>query len=225
VPVFIVDANDEDTASRIIEQLVENEHRDALRDHERVEAWKQLEIEGLSVAQIAKRTGTTRDTIKTGLAVAASVTGTELVADGTLTLDQAATLIEFESDPEVMESLTQTALDHPDYFPVAVERARREAKANATRAAVAEAEAAKGHTILEDRPYTDPAYVNLHHLRTPEGSRSPPRTSTGKPAWPCTSPCGAKTTPTCRTSSPTTKPTGTPLRPTTPPRPRHSPAR
>ncbi len=44
--MVIVDANDEDTASRIIEQLVGNEHRDALRDHERVEGWKQLEIEG-----------------------------------------------------------------------------------------------------------------------------------------------------------------------------------
>lgn len=180
VPVFIVDANDEDTASRIIEQLVENEHRDALRDHERVQAWKQLEIEGLSVAQIAKRTGTTRDTIKTGLAVAASVTGTELVAGGTLTLDQAATLIEFEGDPEVLESLTQTAMDEPDYFPVAVERARREAKANATRATVAEAEAAKGHTILEERPYTDPAYVSLHHLRTPDGEPVKPEDVEGK---------------------------------------------
>lgn len=89
VPVFIVDANDEDTASRIIEQLVENEHRDALRDHERVEAWKQLEIEGLSVAQIAKRTGTTRDTIKTGLAVAASV----VVISGEHRLDTADDLI------------------------------------------------------------------------------------------------------------------------------------
>lgn len=40
VPVYVVDANDEDTARRIIEQLIENDHREALSDGDSIQAWR-----------------------------------------------------------------------------------------------------------------------------------------------------------------------------------------
>lgn len=126
VPVYIVDAADSDTAQRIVEQLIENEHRESLTETDRIEAWRQLEIEGLSVTAIAKRTGTKRDRVKTGLAVAGSDTAARLVAEVGLTLDQAAMLIEFEDDPEVVADLTSIAAEEPGYFPVAVQRVRNE---------------------------------------------------------------------------------------------------
>lgn len=68
-----------------MEQLVENEHRQHLTDPDRVAAWQQLTLEGLTVASIAKRTGTRRDQVIAGLAVASSHTGATLLREGTLT--------------------------------------------------------------------------------------------------------------------------------------------
>ena len=116
VPVYIVDVNEADDAQRIVEQLVENEQRQALTDGDRIQAWKALELEGLTATAIAKRTGTKRAKITTGLTVAASDTGTRLIAEAGMTLDQAATLIEFEDDPDTVAKLTQVAAEQPGYF-------------------------------------------------------------------------------------------------------------
>ncbi|MCA1306956.1 ParB N-terminal domain-containing protein [Microbacterium esteraromaticum] len=116
MPVYVVDVDEADTAQRIIEQLVENDQREALEEADRLDAWRQLELERLTATQIAKRTGTKREKIKTGLTVASSDTGTRLVAEVGLTLDQAATLIEFEDDTETVATLTQTAIESPGYL-------------------------------------------------------------------------------------------------------------
>jgi len=181
MPVYVIDGTD-DTARRIIEQLVENEHRAALDDTERVEAWKQLEIAGLSVAQIAKRTGTKRDRIKTGLTVAASATGTNLIANVGLTLDQAADLIEFEDDPEVVARLTEIAINDPGYYPVAVQRERNERAAAALREKTEAEHAAKGHRILSQAPaWNDPTPYLLHQVTDHDGNHPKPEDIDGKP--------------------------------------------
>ena len=97
VPVYVVDADVTDDAQRIVEQLVENDQRQALTEGDRIQAWKVLEIEGITAAQIAKRTGTKRDAIKTGLAVASNPTGLRLVHEVGMTLDHAAALLELGS--------------------------------------------------------------------------------------------------------------------------------
>lgn len=170
VPVYIVDAAQEG-AERIIEQLIENEHREGLTEADRIAAWKQLEFEGMSLTQIAKRTGNKRARVKTGLAVAATETGTTLVADHGLTLDQAATLLEFADDPELVADLTKTAGEQPDYFPVAVERVRKDRAHRAVCAAAEEEEAAKGHRILEEQPSYDAAPYPLYSLTTSDGKQ------------------------------------------------------
>jgi len=167
LPVYIVEGG-----NRIIEQLVENDQRADLSEADRVRAWRALELEGMSVATIAKRTGTKRDRIKTGLTVAANETATALVAQTGLTLDQAATLIEFDDDPQTVAELTEIAGDDPGFFPVAVQRARNERAAAALREKVEADLAVKGHRILSDRPeYNDPTPYRLHQLTDQGGNR------------------------------------------------------
>ena len=171
VPVYVVDGAGDDEARRLVEQMIENEQREQLTDAERVEAWKQMELAGLSVTAIARRTGTKRDRIKTGIAVAHSNTGAELVSTAGLTLDQAAMLLEFEDDPEAVARLTEEATRRPGYFPTAVQRERDDRTAAANRAALIEAEAAKGHRILDERPdYYSASPASIGDLIDEEGN-------------------------------------------------------
>lgn len=171
VPVYLVDASDADTAARIVQQLVENDHREHFTEGDRVQAWKALELEGLSVAVIAKRTGTKRDRVKTGLTVAANPTATTLVTAGGVTLDQAAIMIEFDDDPHTLTELTRIATTDPDYFPVAVERARQDRTANQAKTAAEQVEARKGHRVLDEYPTEwNTAPYRLRMLRTPDGN-------------------------------------------------------
>src|SRR5690606_2741634 len=118
-----------------------------------------------------RRTGTKRDRIKTGIAVAHSNTGAELVSTAGLTLDQAAMLLEFEDDPEAVARLTEEATRRPGYFPTAVQRERDDRTAAANRAALIEAEAAKGHRILDERPdYYSASPASIGDLIDEEGN-------------------------------------------------------
>ncbi|WP_416445443.1 ParB/RepB/Spo0J family partition protein [Leucobacter sp. HNU] len=168
VPVYVVDAQGTE-ADRIIVQLAENEHRIELTQGDRIEAWKQLTFEGLSVAQIAKRTGAKRDQIKTGIAVAKADSGKQLLSEG-LTLDQAAILLEFEDDPEAVKQLTEYAITDPGYFPHAVERERRD-RADRAECAPLIAEVEKqGVTVLTERPYHGEAPFPIRGLRKADDS-------------------------------------------------------
>lgn len=179
IPVLIVTADDDSTAARIVDQLIENEHRAELTDSDRIGAWHQLEMEGLSVANIAKRLGTDKKRIASGLAVANSDTGTRLVQEVALTLDQAADLLEFADDTDLVDELSKTAAEDPGYFPVAVQRARDEREATALRTAATEVEEAKGHTILDPNGYDGPGH-RLDYLRTAEGEPVDPESIQGK---------------------------------------------
>lgn len=152
IPVYVVIAAGGDVAGRIVEQLVENERREALTNADRVAAWQQLTLEGLTVAALAKRTGSRRKQVTAGIAVAASSSGTALLGDGVLSLDQAAALVEFEDEPGLLADLTAIAAEDPDYLPVAMQRARND---RATAAAIRDAqtaEAARGYRILDAAP-------------------------------------------------------------------------
>ena len=182
VPVYVVDADNENTARRIIEQLIENDQREALTDSERIQAWRALELEGLTAAAIAKRTGTKRDRIKTGLAIAQSTTATEAVSEAGLTLDQAAVLLEFDDNEHTVAGLTEIAMTEPQYFPVAVERARQERTAQQAKEQLEQEEATKGHRILDDRPsdYSTAPY-RVRMLRTADGGIVDTDSIQGKP--------------------------------------------
>lgn len=183
IPVYIVpvDTTDKsDEARRLVEQLVENEQRAEISDVDRTAAWKALELEGISVTAIAKRTGAKRDRVKTGLAVASSDTGTRLISESGLTLDQAAMLLEFEDDPELIANLTDAAIENPGYFPHVIERARQDRQRQEAQEAVEAVEAAKGHRILSERPEHGQAPWSIHDLRTADGERIDAETIEGK---------------------------------------------
>lgn len=182
VPVYVVDATDDDTARRIVEQLIENDQREALTDADRIQAWRALELEGLSATAIAKRTGTKRDRVKTGLAVAQNATATDAVNAAGVTLDQAAILLEFDGDTDTVAELTEIATTDAGYFPVAVERARQDKVAQEAKAKVEDEEAAKGHRILDERPsdYNTAPY-RVRMLRTADDEPVDPDTIQGQP--------------------------------------------
>lgn len=181
IPVYVVDVDQADDAKRLIDQLVENEQRTEISDADRAAAWKALTLEGLSVTAIAKRTGEKRDRVKAGVAVAKSETGSRLIGSEGLTLDQAAQLLDFEDDPDLIATLTQTATEEPDYFPVRLQRARDDRAAAAAREAAEQIEAAKGHRILSESPaYDAPTPHRLYDLRTADGERVTEELITGK---------------------------------------------
>jgi ParB family chromosome partitioning protein len=170
VPVYLVPVDGEGVEDeRIIHQLVENEHRDSMTSTDRLAAYKKLELAGLSVTAIAKRTGTTRATVKTTLAVAGNNAASEAHTSYGLTLDQAAELIEFADDPATVAQLTETAEHDPGYFPHALAQARARRERAAVRQAVEQSETEKGHRILDVSPAYGDAPHPLRRLLTADG--------------------------------------------------------
>jgi ParB family chromosome partitioning protein len=174
IPVYLVDADDV-TAERIVQQMVENDHREALTDADRAAAFQQLAFEGLTITAIARRTGTKTREVKTALAVTGNTTAKTAIQEHALTLDQAAVLIEFEDDDTARADLIQVATTDPAQFAHAAQRARDD-KARNTIKATAEADLiARGYVILENDPgYYDTQYVRISELLTADGERVTP---------------------------------------------------
>ena len=174
IPAFVVEAT-EAIADRIIQQLVENEHRTALTDGDRVAAFQQLAFEGLTPQVIAKRTATKQAEVKQGLKVAESQFATAAVVEHQLTFDQAATLIEFEGDDERVAHLIEVATTEPAQFAHAAQRARDD-KARAEEVARVSVELREqGYTVLDRDPgYYDDTYIRLGDLVTSGGKRVTP---------------------------------------------------
>lgn len=168
IPAHIVAGQDE--ADRLIDQLAENDHRKALTNGERVQAFEQMSVIGLSAAQIAKRTATKRREVDAALTVAGSELATK-AADrwDFLTLEQAATLAEFEDDAAAVKALTVAAqrgqFDHT---------AQRLRDARAEAAELAEAAAAltaQGITVVDRPAYDDKVTLTVDRLSDSEGNR------------------------------------------------------
>ena len=171
IPVYLVEA-DEVTAKRIVQQMVENDQREALTDGDRATAFQQLALEGLSVTAIARRTGTKQKEIKTALAVVENQAAADAIREHPLTLDQAAVLIEFDGDDEIRADLIQVATTDPAQFAHAAQRARDE-KARAKAKTDAEADlAGRGYLILDNDPgYYDTTYSRTSELLTADDQR------------------------------------------------------
>lgn len=135
IPARILDA-DGDQARRIIEQVVENDARAALRDADRVAGFQQLSLLGVPAAQIAKKTGHAKETVTTALGVAASKVATAVQTKYDLTLDQAAVIAEFEGDAESVKALTAVAVKQPGQFAHEAQRLRDERDREAKKATV-----------------------------------------------------------------------------------------
>lgn len=180
VPVYVVDASDERRV-RIVQQIIANEHRAALTNADRASAWQQLALEGMSVSAIARQTGTKREEVRTGLAVASHEVAAQAVAKYDLTLDQALVLAEFEDSPEMLADLTDIAKRDPESFDHHAQRAL-DAKATAQEIAALRAEhEAQGHTVVDWPGWDHPTIAFLRELRTADGERLTEETYTGQP--------------------------------------------
>jgi ParB family chromosome partitioning protein len=181
VPVlgFVAGAEGDEAAdrrARLIEQWNENHHRVpmTIRDDTAV-LLALFDEEDMTEAAIAKATGLPRPQVTASLTVARSSVATSAAERWDfLTLDQAATLAEFEDDQEALTALVQAAKGSPGQFDhVAAQlratRAEREAKAAFTAGLEAQ-----GIAIYADRPYV-PWTLALENLRDSDGNDITPQ--------------------------------------------------
>jgi ParB family chromosome partitioning protein len=170
VPVVLVADETTDTAAqveRIIGQWAENEHRTGLTTAERVDALAQLAAFGVSPAQIAKRTKSGRAEVDAALAVA----GSDLAKAATarydfLDLAQAATVADFESNPDAVAELVVAAKN--GQFDHVAQRLRDE-RAEQTRRVELEGELTAAGVPVIPTPRHGETARNLAHLDDSDG--------------------------------------------------------
>lgn len=168
VPVYLVDVPEEGKARevfRLFRQLVENDHRDPLRDGERVAAYQQLSLLGLTATAIARRVHRRVGEVRSGLAVAGSEVAVAALDRFDLTLAHATVLAEFDGDADAVKTLTDTARTDPGRFEHVAQRLRDKRATEAARAAVAAELAAAGVRVVEEPRYGDRTVAKLDHLR------------------------------------------------------------
>ncbi|WP_029291832.1 ParB N-terminal domain-containing protein [Cellulomonas sp. HZM] len=133
VPIALLPPVGDDEA-RLWDQLVTNDQREPLTAAETAAAFQQLSLMGRSAESIAKRARVRQDVVETALAVAGSKAATKVAAKNpNMTLDQLATLAEFDDDATVVKDLTKLAPE-PGKFAHAASAAR---EARAEREAIA----------------------------------------------------------------------------------------
>ena len=162
IPAYVVDTPEE--ADRIATQVVENDQRQRLNDRDRAEAFHQLALLGVTAAKIAKRTGASKTTVETALEARRNDTGTLALAAG-LTLDQAATLAEFDDNPDAVDRLTEVATHNPGAFAHEARRLVKERDRVAAMAAVRRDLEADGKTVLDN----DANALDITRLNRPDG--------------------------------------------------------
>ena len=143
IPVYIVptvDGDDEKaaTAARIIDQMVANTHRTNLTRRDEVTAIEQLALAGLSATKISKSVRTSKKQVDHALATASSASALEAFeSHGELTLEQAATLAQYDDDPDATARLLAGA-EQGRFEHVAQHLADTAAERALVRAAIAE---------------------------------------------------------------------------------------
>ncbi len=167
IPVYIADT-DLDTATRLSQQIVENDHRLSLTAVDRVKGIQQLLDTGLSMTKVAKRLSVSPERVKKSKAVGESETAMSALVSGTVTLDEAAAIAEFEGDDVVVGRLMRAV--GRNYFDHEVERARRERMAAAEREKAAAPFREKGFSVLSINDAIAAELVPLHALLTADGN-------------------------------------------------------
>ncbi len=113
VPVYVRSAADTDLTAqrveRVAEQIVENDQRRQLTDAQRARGIQQMIDAGVSITRVARKLSVPKDTVKAAAAVVKSDAAMQGLADGQLSLEEAAALTEFEDMPGAISRLTQAA--------------------------------------------------------------------------------------------------------------------
>ncbi|WNV75266.1 ParB/RepB/Spo0J family partition protein [Geodermatophilus sp. DSM 44513] len=170
VPVVVTadeTVGDAAEVERLVTQWAENEHRAGLTTAERVGVIAQLAAFGISPTQIAKRTRVKRGEVTAALAVAGSdLAQAATVRHDFLDLAQAATVAEFEDDPEAVKALVLAA--RGGQFDHTAQRLRDARAETAERARVADELRTAGMTVIDRPGYGDTA-TDLQRLTDTDG--------------------------------------------------------
>ena len=170
VPAYVIDCPED--VDRIIDQMAENDHREGINTADRIGGMKQLAAFGLTAAQIKRRTARPRDEVDAALTVARSELASKAAQRWDfLTLDQAATLAEFDNDPEAAKALTVAAREGHG-FEHAAQQLRDTRDDAAARAAVAEKLTETGVRVVGHPDYDDKTVKDLGRLAAKPESRA-----------------------------------------------------
>ncbi|MFF2274190.1 ParB/RepB/Spo0J family partition protein [Agromyces sp. NPDC058136] len=169
IEVVIRDAPDEPT--RVVDQLVENVHRDALTDAEQADAYRQLALDfGVPAIQIAKRTAQPIARVGDAIKVASNPIAAKAATDHQLTIEDALVFDEFAGDDEALEQLTATVTERPEQLQHKAQYIRDQRADQAARQVVLDEITAKGIPLLDPAPsHGDKTIARLHELRTKPG--------------------------------------------------------
>lgn len=164
IPVYVVDSPEE--ADRIAQQVIENDMRTELNVANRAEAYHQLSLLGLSPTKIAKRTGTKKEKVETALKATSHEVGQSALGSG-VPFDLAAQIIDLEPYPDLVETLTEVALENPASFDHAYKRATSEASLRMQASVIRYELEQEGQTIVEAE-----AGLRPNELNRPDGTRA-----------------------------------------------------
>ncbi len=168
IPVYITEEGDE--ADRLIEQIIENDHRLALKQTERVVAYQQLlDMPGMSPTKIAKRLSVSLERVKNSAAAAKSELAMELLGQGQASLEEAAAIAEFEKYPRYLDELKRDVGTR--YFKHTLERLRQQVIDAAAWKKACEPFEKAGYRVLDEPPRGfDASLVPLDQLRDADGN-------------------------------------------------------
>jgi ParB family chromosome partitioning protein len=167
IPVYIANT-DLDTATRLSQQIVENDHRLSLTSVDRVKGIQQLLDTGLSMTKVAKRLSVSPERVKQSKAVSESEAAMSALTSGAVTLGEAAAIAEFEDDDDAVDRLMKAV--GRNYFEHEVERARRDRVSAAEREKAAAPWREKGFAVLSINEAIAAEMVPLHALLTADGN-------------------------------------------------------
>lgn len=175
VPVWVIDAStsdaDADTIDRLVTQISENDHRQALSTSDRVRGIQQMLDAGMSVTKAAKMLARAPKVIKEAKAASESQAAMAALDSGQLTLEQAAVIAEFDGDDDAVEALTQAA--QRGYFDHAVGQLRVARESAQSRELAGKPYADAGFTVLSKRPTYGEGPVPIYRLHDKDGHGTP----------------------------------------------------
>ena len=171
VPVYVLPSAAENfrewEVERIVQQIVCNDQKADLTDAQRARGIQTMLDAGVSVAKVAKLISTKKAVVQAAETAAKSTEVMEALADGQLTLAQAAAVAEFSDDPETIAALIDAPVGRFEHL---LSQKRKQREADAAYAVVAAELQAQGVTVLEDQPnWRDLGCVGLRYLTTADG--------------------------------------------------------
>ena len=189
VPVLVLPADSSDQA-RLTAQIAENTARRDLTTADLTAGHEQLARFGVPIEAAAAATGMTTHDIIAARAVATAPRSRAAATERQLSLTQAATLAEFEGEPELLGQLLTTLDDEPDSFEHHAQSLRDERARDAAIAAAAHDFTTKGYTVLDrfpDRSVAKPLYAlrgdDNKHLSESSHAQCPGRAVTIRAGW------------------------------------------